>query len=44
MDEYNERAMAGSITVIKVKKHKTGKYGSAKLTLDEYLAKKLDLL
>ncbi len=41
MDEYNERAMAGSITVIK---HKTGKYGSAKLTLDEYLAKKLDLL
>ena len=41
MKEYSESVVTGGVTVIKVKEHKTGKFGTAKLTLDAKLANRL---
>ena len=38
MKDYSESVVTGGITVIKVKEHKTGKFDTAKLTLDAKLA------
>ena len=37
MKEYSESVVTDGITVIKVREHKTGKFGNAKLTLDPNL-------
>ena len=41
MAEYQGAVVSDGILVIKVKEHKTGKYGTAKLTLDQQLARQL---
>jgi hypothetical protein len=43
LDEYHRGITTDTgVLVIKVAKHKTGKYGSAKLTVDEAMASRID--